>query len=142
MERLTKRRRSDGLACPSMPEAEAVAHWADYLQDVANKLCDYEDAEEQGLLIKLPCKIGTVCYRIDGDTVTPVFFNHAMIPLFGKTVFLYYNEAEAMLMKWEEEEFDSYCESCKHGSHWDGVVMCSKDGQRHERTDGCRKESQ
>ena len=29
------------------------------------KLADYEDAEEQGRLIKLPCKIGDIIYRVD-----------------------------------------------------------------------------
>ena len=30
------------------------------LIDAINKLAEYEDAEEQGLLVKLPCKIGDV----------------------------------------------------------------------------------
>ena len=33
------------------------------------KLGDYEDAEEQGLLIKLPCKVGDVVW--DNDFGTP-----------------------------------------------------------------------
>ena len=32
---------------------------------VWEKLRDYEDLEEQGLLLKLPCKIGTTVYVID-----------------------------------------------------------------------------
>jgi hypothetical protein len=29
-----------------------------------DKLCDYEDLEEQGLLLKLPCKVGDTVYMI------------------------------------------------------------------------------
>lgn len=29
-----------------------------------NKLADYEDAEEQGLLLRLPCKVGDTVYEI------------------------------------------------------------------------------
>ena len=31
---------------------------ASCLTVMTNKLCDYEDAEEQGLLVRLPCKVG------------------------------------------------------------------------------------
>lgn len=34
-------------------------------RSIYNKLVEYEDLEEQGLLIKLPCKIGTIVYMID-----------------------------------------------------------------------------
>ena len=34
------------------------------LDDVLNKLADYEDAEEQGLLIRLPCKVGDTVYKL------------------------------------------------------------------------------
>lgn len=30
-----------------------------------NKLAAYEDAEEQGLLVRLPCKVGDTVYEID-----------------------------------------------------------------------------
>lgn len=32
------------------------------------KLADYEDAEEQGLFIRLPCKVGTIIYQIENNT--------------------------------------------------------------------------
>lgn len=35
------------------------------IREIINKLCDYENAEEQGLLVRLPCKVGTVVYRIE-----------------------------------------------------------------------------
>jgi len=31
------------------------------------------------------------------------------------------------------------CDTCPQGAHWDGVVICDRDGQRHERTDGCER---
>lgn len=35
-----------------------------YIQQVFKKLADYEDLEEQGLLVRLPCKVGDTVYTI------------------------------------------------------------------------------
>ena len=35
------------------------------LQSLINKLAAYEDAEEQGLLLRLPCKVGDTLYRVN-----------------------------------------------------------------------------
>ena len=56
MERLTYR-------IDNIPDGESGV-WVeqhDYIS-AAEKLADYEDAEEQGLLIRLPCKIGETLY--------------------------------------------------------------------------------
>ena len=37
------------------------------MADLREKLKAYEDAEEQGLLFRLPCKVGDTLYRIDTD---------------------------------------------------------------------------
>lgn len=37
------------------------------LQALINKLATYEDAEEQGLFLRLPCKVGDRVYLIDRD---------------------------------------------------------------------------
>lgn len=37
------------------------------LQALINKLAAYEDAEEQGWLLRLPCKVGDPVYLIDRD---------------------------------------------------------------------------
>ena len=37
------------------------------IDDVIDKLADYEDLEEQGRLIKLPCKVGDTVYSIAND---------------------------------------------------------------------------
>lgn len=89
-----------------------------YLLAVQKKLKDYEDLEEQGRLLKLPCKIGTEVYNITwwddaqekvvvkGKTycrtvrkhkVTKSAFDYFDIDEFGKTVFLTKSEAEAKL---------------------------------------------
>lgn len=105
----------------AMPLASSVMkeYWehrqvAKYLR----KLKDYEDLEEQGRLIKLPCKIGTEVYNttwwddaqekvvVKGKTyfrtvhkhkVSKSTFSYFDIGEFGKTVFLTKSEAEAKL---------------------------------------------
>lgn len=87
---------------------------AEYLK----KLKDYENLEEQGRLIKLPCKIGTEVYNttwwddvqekvvVKGKTyfrtvrkhkVTKSTFSYFDIGEFGKTIFLTKSKAEAKL---------------------------------------------
>jgi hypothetical protein len=89
------------------------------------KLADYEDAEEQGLLLRLPCKVGTEVYNITwwddvqekvvvkGKTycrtvhkhkVTKSTFSYFDIDEFGKTIFLTKEEAEAKLKEMEGAE--------------------------------------
>ena len=56
MERLTERYdiAPDG-------ESDVWVKQHDYISAV-RKLCDYEDLEEQGLLVRLPCKVGDTVY--------------------------------------------------------------------------------
>jgi hypothetical protein len=58
MERLTERYdiTPDG-------ESDVWVKQHDYIS-AARKLCDYEDSEEQGLLVRLPVSIGTKVYMI------------------------------------------------------------------------------
>ena len=35
-----------------------------------NKLAEYEDLDEQGLLLRLPCKVGDTVYRIENGKIT------------------------------------------------------------------------
>lgn len=37
-----------------------------------NKLAEYEDLEEQGLLVKLPCKVGDTVYRMNAGAKQPI----------------------------------------------------------------------
>ena len=87
-------------------------------------LAEYEDLEEQGLLLKLPCKIGTnklyyidddkEIYRINGDEVSIKRFPSGQIIYdydccefsyedFGKTVFLTKEAAEKALERLEKD---------------------------------------
>lgn len=81
------------------------------LQALINKLAAYEDAEEQGLLLRLPCKVEDSVYRFwyaDGKAYkvqTQVIRTLANLVAimesgeFGKSVFLSLEEAEAKLKK-------------------------------------------
>ena len=69
------------------------------MRHLAEKLSEYERAEEQGLLIKLPCELGKLICRItfnqhDGYCIAVDHFDVSMIEEFGKTVFLSVGEAE------------------------------------------------
>ena len=46
-------------------ESDVWVKQHDYIS-AARKLCDYEDLEEQGLLVRLPCPIGTTVWDICG----------------------------------------------------------------------------
>ena len=112
MERLTER-------IDNVPDGESGV-WVkqhDYIS-AAEKLADYEDAEEQGLLLRLPCPIGTTVYnttwwddvtekvKVDGKIFCRTVRKHKVskstfslldIKDFGKTVFLTKSEAEQKL---------------------------------------------
>lgn len=82
---------------------------------LSKRLAAYEDAEEQGLLVRLPCKVGDMVYYkrrgwVCGDTVKIILFDafgyHVRLDYehkefdfedFGKTVFASREEAEAAL---------------------------------------------
>lgn len=113
MERLTKRVGYRSEAAPLEDMDDVLA-----LQRVIDRLAAYEDAEEQGLLVRLPCKVGDTVYKhwkVGGKTeigsalVTGFeiandginycyrvkrFDRKETIKKFGKTVFLTRAEAE------------------------------------------------
>lgn len=90
--------------------------------DAADKLAAYEDAEEQGLLVRLPCKAGDMVYYrrgsyVIGDIVREIvldeFGNHIILDDqhkefsfedFGKTAFTSRKEAEVVLKNSIEKE--------------------------------------
>lgn len=85
--------------------------WA--MADLYERLKKYEDLEEQGLLLKLPCKIGTMVYVIiEAYTLDDEFKQHQIMPMefesfmkdeVGKHVFLTLEEAEAALEEMENK---------------------------------------
>lgn len=100
--------------------------WA--MADLREKLKYYEDAEEQGLLLRLPCKVGDAVYQITNGFISEYEITSAVIYPYnilfkwvctkgiykdllgfndfeiGKTVFLTIEEAEAKLKEMEEKD--------------------------------------
>lgn len=76
--------------------------------DCLNKLGQYEDLEEQGLLLRLPCKIGDTVYSVveDGLQIVELEFTLDFYVRrkanFGKTIFLTKEEAEQALAEMKE----------------------------------------
>ena len=66
MERLTER-------MENAPDGESNV-WVknhDYIK-ASEKLAEYEDLEEQGLLVRLPCKVGDTAYRVNAGAKQPI----------------------------------------------------------------------
>ena len=87
--------------------------YCDYeTRDIINKLAEYEDLEEQGLLLRLPCKVGDSIYSVieDGLTIVELKFSLDFYARrkndFGKTVFLTEEEAEQKLKEMESDWYD------------------------------------
>ena len=75
-------------------------------QDILDKLAHYEDLEEQGRLIELPCAVGDTVYRISEEDIKPykVFsepFACFVKNLWGKEFYATKEEAEAKLKELE-----------------------------------------
>ena len=91
--RLTERNESGGISVADLPAA-------------LKRLAELEDAEQDGRLVRLPCKVGDMVYRVDNERVyerkvknllfetTSILFNEQAI---GQSVFLRREEAEAVL---------------------------------------------
>ena len=95
-----------------------------YFISVQEKLREYEDLDEQGLLLRLPCKVGTSVYMVaqdcGGDALDcmrgdcegcPYLYNFVeenkfetyMLEDIGETVFLTKAEAERKLKEMESD---------------------------------------
>ena len=79
------------------------------LKDAMRKLAGYEDLEEQGLLLKLPCKVGTQVWTVmcgmtgKNPTLFRQDFELSMIQYWNKAVFLTKAEAEKALAEMEKK---------------------------------------
>lgn len=119
MERLTeKKRNSDGTG---ISKKSLVVEYgmrqglpSNYCCAIVSKLAEYEELEEQGLLLKLPCKVGDTVYTLNtllsgktiiGELQADAFFLSlcTMENRFGKTVFLTQPEAEEALRDIQRE---------------------------------------
>ena len=97
------------------------------LKEAMEKLARYEDLEEQGLLLKLPCKVGDTIYRIEdgymydfkantievrkenGKYIFCIAYMDYKTEDFGKTVFLTQAEAEKALAEMTKD-----CTDCRN----------------------------
>lgn len=98
-------------------ESDVWVKQHDYISAV-RKLCDYEDLEEQGLLVRLPCPIGTTVWdifrmEIREITVTSIEYNDnkeyvlwagedELLGTLNEAVFLTREEAEKRLEEMKE----------------------------------------
>lgn len=65
-------------------ESDVWVKQHDYIS-AARKLCDYEDLEEQGLLVRLPCKVGDSLYCIANGEVKKLKVHSFGVSAFGIT---------------------------------------------------------
>ena len=78
------------------------------IRKVLRKLCEYEELEEQGLLLKLPCKVGDTVYLIKSDgkiaqRTADMQFLGVLWEYYGKEWFLTKTEAEQKLKEMESD---------------------------------------
>lgn len=128
MERLTKREygeitysKNRDIMCGSFCNGCSVGTGdCDTVKAMVEKLAELEDLEEQGRLLRLPCKVGSNIYRITDDGIdvaecreitvadkemyieSNTFCDWISFDEIGKTVFL--TEAEAKLAEMEESD--------------------------------------
>lgn len=81
MERLTERYipndEKKGIAGIKVFESEKTIPLVkvlsgEYLYPAIEKLATYEDLEEQGLFVRLPCKVGDTVYRVNAGAKQPI----------------------------------------------------------------------
>ena len=137
MDRLTKKNDSGGYyypkcfeKCNGLGESSKCDN-CEITTSVCEKLGKYEDLEEQGLLLRLPCKVGDTVHELDiflernpliiEMEVTDIiirdddiyfelvdlhddnYTNSVLITEFGRTVFLTQAEAEQKLKEMESD---------------------------------------
>lgn len=78
--------------------------WA--MADLREKLKYYEDAEEQGLLLRLPCKVGDTLYRVNKGAKEPVIMMR-VIQLYIKQI-----HKDRTVMRIDAINDDDMGESC------------------------------
>ena len=100
MERLTERERNiDGTGVAKEEITDGLLK--PFAEKILTKLATYEDLEERGLLVRLPCKVGNIVYDI--------FFGYPeahMVKAISYGYFIGYIEPKI------ENEIIFYCENC------------------------------
>lgn len=72
MERLTQTSDKGGVAFTFDLDVTCQPSEMKKILKIAEKLKEYEDLEEQGLLLRLPCKVGDELYRINCGAKEPI----------------------------------------------------------------------
>ena len=72
MERLTERVNDRRIMMKQDSGDNVPYYWDEGNFKVAEKLATYEDLEEQGLLVRLPCKVGDTVYRVNAGAKQPI----------------------------------------------------------------------
>ena len=105
MERLTKRKqnREPYIDCNKMC---ADWHKCDRYKcrqiEIVDKLAEYEDLEEQGLLLKLPCKVGDTVFSFDDrKAIHPFTLEEIEINEYGQYILIAYNGNKEYLHFWK-----------------------------------------
>ena len=84
MERLTERERNvDGTGVAREEITDGLLK--PFAAKILTKLADYEDLEEQGLLVRLPCKVGEKLWCIVDSAIRELRVHHFDMPAFGTT---------------------------------------------------------
>lgn len=94
MKRLTRTSDSGEVAFTFNLYINCLPSEANKILNVATKLKEYEDLEEQGRLLKLPCKVGSMFYYPDKEfnIVTPMRLTEIVITFNGlDTITCQYN---------------------------------------------------
>lgn len=115
------------LTIPAATTSTGLPVYSGSLQNLIAKLTEYEDAEAQGLLVRLPCKVGDIvfyvssfysriierhvvtgfCFYGDGCQIrcrnSKGEFSYFQTRFIGKTLFLTREEAERALPEAEVE---------------------------------------
>lgn len=122
MERLTERVNDRLIMMKQDSGDNASYYWDEGNFKVAEKLATYEDLEEQGLLVRLPCKVGDSVFIIVGKDISKqkirkveisdngiIFKTNKQkrtfsIAGFGESVFLTREEAEKKLEEMKNDK--------------------------------------
>lgn len=78
MERLTKITEIGNAYFPKCFEepccgmGKCIDNNCNLVNEVCKKLAEYEQLEEQGLLVRLPCKVGDTVYRVNAGAKQPI----------------------------------------------------------------------
>ena len=110
MSRLTIRAEEDGVKAVCYGERDAFIEGEIGYAEAA-KLAYYEDLEEQGRLIELPCAVGDAVYLFSHDIIHPFIIN------------------DFTLTKHGVEFKASYCGEEKNLEHWAFRLPVSKIGK-------------